>query len=202
MDTFYSLLDQYGLWAIALGSFFQSFVFVILAGILAADGILNISVVIVVAAVSSWVGHCFFYLLGYWLSKQHHLLSRSRIKTLIGTLENAIIHHPWESTFITQYGYGIRLVSATAFGFFKTNWFWFAWAQFINCTLWALLLSFIGFFTSRGFFSLPYPTRLPFGITLVSLLLLFFLFRTSRRQNTSSSDPSSRFHPEEQGKVE
>lgn len=30
MDTFYSLLDQYGLWAIALGSFFQSFVFVIL----------------------------------------------------------------------------------------------------------------------------------------------------------------------------
>lgn len=202
MSTFYSLLDQYGLWALALGSFFQSYVFVVLAGFLAAGDVLNITDVIVVGAVSSWVGHWFFYFLGFVLSKQRSLISQSRIKTMLTTMERAITGHPWKSIFIMQYGYGIRLVSAIAFGFFKINWKWFAMAQLLNCSLWAVLLSFIGFFASMGIFALPSPARIPGIITFISLVLLVFLFHKSRRNIPSLPIPSDQLHQKELSDVE
>lgn len=187
MEGAHSLLEQYGLWAVALSAFLQGYVFVILAGVLASRGVFNSLEVLLLAAISSWTGHWFFYGLGYWFSKHRKYLSRTRIETPVKTFERTIGCYPWTSVFIMQYGYGIRLVSAIAFGFFKVNWFWFGWAQLLNCTLWAIILFSGGFFAGLGIFALPSSAQIPVAITGLTLLLIAILCRRSRRLTTSVS---------------
>jgi membrane protein DedA with SNARE-associated domain len=187
MEGIHSLLEQYGLWAIAVGAFLQGYVFVVLAGVLATRGVFNSLEVLLLAAISSWTGHWFFYFLGYWFSKHRCYLSRTRIETPLKTFERTIGSYPWASVFIMQYGYGIRLVSAIAFGFFRVNFLWFGWAQLLNCSLWALVLFSGGFLAGLGIYALPSGAQLPIAVTGVTLVLVAVLCRRSRRLTTSVS---------------
>jgi membrane protein DedA with SNARE-associated domain len=177
MEEFQLILDQYGLWAVAFGAFFQGYVFVIAAGIFASQGVFRLVDVVVVAAVSSWIGHWVFYLIGSGFSRRRSFLEKTRLYKPIQTFDSTVKCHPWTSVFIMQYGHGIRIVAATAFGFFKINPVWFAWAQAINCAVWAILLFYLGYFAGIGLFALPSYAHLPTAITVITLLVIAYIFR-------------------------
>jgi membrane protein DedA with SNARE-associated domain len=177
MEEVRLVLEQYGLWLVAFGAFFQGYLWVIVAGFLAVDEVFRLADVLVVAALSAWLGHWFFYVLGQWFSRHRSYLATTRLNKPIQTFDQTITHHPWASVFLMQYGHGIRLVSAVAFGFFKMNLVWFAWAQILNCALWACVLVSAGYFAGLGLYAIPSGAHLPVFVTFATLLALFLLFR-------------------------
>lgn len=193
MEEFRLILEHYGLWAVAFGAFFQGYVFVISAGIFASQGIFRLVDVVAVAAVSSWIGHWFFYLIGYWFSRRRSFLEKTRLYKPIQTFDSTVKCHPWTSVFIMQYGHGIRIVAATAFGFFKINPVWFAWAQAINCVIWAFLLFYMGYFAGLGLYALPSAAHLPTAITVITLLVIFYISRKHWGAHSEKTDEEDKY---------
>ena len=177
MDEVRYLLDQYGLWAIGVGAFFQGYLMVLAGGIMASQDLLPITDVLLVAAGSAWLGHWFLYGVGYWLNRNEYLQPGGRFSRPVQALEKTIRFNPWSSVFLTQYGYGIRLAGAVAFGYFRINTLWFAGSQLLNCGSWAILLVFLGFFAGMGITELPSGTQLWTILALTSLVMLLLLVR-------------------------
>jgi len=171
-----NFLDQYGLWALALGAFFQGYSLVILAGLFVSQNNMNGFDVWIVAAVSAWIGHWFFFCMGRWLGRQRQCITNSKFNNRLNSLETTISDHPWSSIFLIQYGYGLRIAGAIAFGLAKIKRRWFAWAQSLNCILWAVILTGIGYSIGSGIFLLPqkYIRVAAIGITLVFVAVVIF----------------------------
>lgn len=177
MDEILCLLDQYGLWAIGVGAFFQGYLMVLAGGIMASQNLLPITDVLLVAAGSAWMGHWFLYGIGYWLNRNDYLKSGGRMSRPVQALDKTIRLHPWSSVFLMQYSYGIRLASAVAFGYFRVNSLWFAGSQLLNCGSWAIVLVFLGYFAGIGLMELPSGTQLWTILALTSLVMLLLLVR-------------------------
>ncbi|MBN1297188.1 hypothetical protein JXA80_10440, partial [bacterium] len=116
MGGLHGFLEQYGLWVLAFGAFFQGYSAVILAGLLVSQNFLDGFDVWVVSAVSAWIGHWFFFGLGRWLRRHRHRIAGDRIRQPLDALDDTIRAHPWMAVLFTQYGYGVRLIGAVAFG--------------------------------------------------------------------------------------
>ncbi|HPQ40489.1 MAG TPA: VTT domain-containing protein [bacterium] len=152
MEQFWGLLEHYGLWALAIGAFFQGYTLVILAGLFVSQRLLDGSDVILVSAVSAWIGHWFFYGVGRWLHRRRHYVRNPRINRQLNSLNHSIDIHPWIAVFFTQYGYGVRILGAVAFGLSRVRKSWFAVAQSLNCAIWAAVLFAVGYGAGIGLF--------------------------------------------------
>ena len=181
MEAFWGLLDQYGLWALAFGAFFQGYSMVILAGLLVSQDILDLTEVWLVSTISAWVGHWFLYGVGMILDRYRGIIKSPKINKKLDHLENTIKLHPWLSMFFIQYGYGIRIIGAIAFGISRVHRLWFAWAQLINCAIWATLLSGIGYIAGSGVHQLPEHALVRVSILLTMAFVLFAISRRRRR---------------------
>ena len=187
MEEVRYLLDQYGLWAIGVGAFFQGYLMVLAGGIMASQDLLPITDVLLVAAGSAWLGHWFLYGIGYWLNQSEYLQAGRRFSRPVKALEKTIRFHPWSSVFLMQYSYGIRLASAVAFGYFKVNSLWFAGSQLLNCASWAILLFSVGYCAGIGVTEIPSGTQLWTILALTSLVLLLLLVRRQWKREAGTS---------------
>ncbi|MBN1879016.1 VTT domain-containing protein [bacterium] len=170
-------LDHYGLWAIGIGAFFQGYLMVLLGGIMASQHLLPIGDVLLVAAIGAWAGHWFLYAVGHRLSHKRSETPGDGWHKPIFALERTIRNYPWASVFLMQYSYGIRLVSGIAFGFFRVEKPWFAWAQVLNCCLWSFVLSFTGYFVGTGFMAGTSGAQLSTILALFTLVTMLVLIR-------------------------
>jgi membrane-associated protein len=145
METAQQFLMEYGLWAVALGAFFQGYLLVIGAGLLVSRNILAFEDVLIVTAAAAWIGHLFWFYLG-------RCLKNSTFMKMIPGWEknhkfvNRLIDRKRKlSVFLLQYLFGLRLIGAIEFGLARIPAGWFAIAQIVNCTLWAFILMVLGY---------------------------------------------------------
>lgn len=180
MEEFLNLLNDYGLWALAFGAFFQGYCLVFLAGLFVSQQALDGPQVWIVAAGSAWVGHWFFFFIGRWLGKNRQLIHSQRLNKQLDSLDRTITVNPWTAIFFTQYGYGVRIIGAIAFGVSHVRRRWFAWAQSVNCAIWATVLVATGYATGSGFVHLPQQLVKPASLVLTVGFLVFLMIRRRR----------------------
>lgn len=145
MEWAQQIIEQYGYWAVFIGTFAEGEAVFVAAAALAAAGLLEPWKVIVVAAIGAFIGHLFFFAVGRWRGMQ-----------IINSFEFLRTHHPkankvldqyahW-SVFIFQYLYGTRIVAAIMFGCSSIEFWRFFLLQIVNCITWAIVVYTAGHF--------------------------------------------------------
>jgi len=118
----------------------------IAAGFLAFSGYLDATVVIIVSALASYVGHGTFFLIALYKREAFFALIRRFVKVNLLKLESLMARYGIAAIFISQWLYGFRLLSAAVLGLSRmgtTKYFVF---QFISCIIWATICTGSGYF--------------------------------------------------------
>ncbi|MBI4641078.1 MAG: DedA family protein [Candidatus Tectomicrobia bacterium] len=138
------LLDQYGYLLIFLGGFFEGESVLIVAGFLASREYFNIWFVILWAFLGDLTGHLVFYIVGRYQGKSL-IFKSAAIRKHYPRAEQFIQKYGTLSVFLSQYIYGIRLISALAFGVLAFEFKRFVALEILASGLWALILGWLGF---------------------------------------------------------
>lgn len=145
METAQQLIEQFGYWALLIGTFAEGEAVFIAAAALAAAGVLEPWKVVAVAAIGAFVGHIFFFAVGRWRGMQI-INSFEFLKSHYPKANKVLDHYAHWSIFMFQYLYGTRLVAAIMFGT-STIAFWrFFLLQIVNCITWAIVIYAAGHF--------------------------------------------------------
>lgn len=143
------LFQEYGYLIIFTGTFFEGETTLVLGGLLARLECLNFWMVIVTAALASYLGHVVFYFLGK-TSAPWILLRFPKLRHKIRQAEDLIRRHETTSLFITQYIFGLRLASALAFGILDMKISKFLFLQLMSCVVWAILFASLGYWLGES----------------------------------------------------
>lgn len=184
---------DYGLWAVAIGCFFEGQVVLAGAGVLASHNLLNPLHVWLVGFISAWLGHLFWFALGkIMITRGLNLSNHNRYGKTIDRIDHLIRNKPWLSVFFLQYLYGTRLIGAIAFGFSNLKMKWFAAAQSLNCLIWALCVAGFGYIAGESFHpATTSPLRILWIVLTLGLLVVWWRIanRHSIRQRMISAVP-------------
>jgi len=165
------LVEQYGYWAVFVWTFIEGETALIIAAALAAAGILNTWLVILVAACGAFVGHNFFFALGRWRGQQiiHAVPSFKKHAPKANMILDQYAH--W-SIFIFQYLYGTRLAAAILFGTSSISFKRFFFLQIINCITWAIVIYSVGHFLGFAGMHILHEFGV-WGLILIVTIILF-----------------------------
>lgn len=144
------LIAEYGYWAIFVGTFFEGETILVLGGVAAKLGYLEIEWVIVAAFVGSTLGDQLWYFLGYRYG--HWVLSR--FKSWAGPMERAFrLLNKYDTTFILSFRfiYGVRTVSSVVIGMAKVPPQRFIPLNIIAAAIWAVVVAYLGFSLGHAF---------------------------------------------------
>jgi membrane-associated protein len=141
-----ALVSQYGLVAVFAGAFLEGEGILIVAGILAGQGLLHPVSVWVAASLGAWLGHLFWFLVGRMVGRQHLLDRLTWIGDPLDRADRVIQRHPGAAVFLLQYLYGTRIIGAMAFGLTHLSLGRFLWYEALNCSIWAALVESLGYF--------------------------------------------------------
>ncbi len=146
MEAAYEFILLYGLWAVAVGAFFEGELTIITAGLLAGHNpeIFHISNVWLYALFGAWTGHLFWFYFGRYLKQTRMIGLIPGWKKNMRKVNRFVLKNPWTSVIFLQYAYGLRVLGAIAFGVTRVNIFWFVFIQAINCAIWAAIFSLLG----------------------------------------------------------
>ncbi len=187
-------LMNYGLWAVAIGCFFEGQVVLAGAGILASHHLLDPFEVWAVGFFSAWIGHLFWFGIGkIMITRGIHPNRHPRTGTTMNQIDRLIRKNPWLSVFLLQYFYGARLIGAIAFGFSRLKVQWFALAQTINCLIWALCVAGFGFLVGESLNSSTQSSlRIVWIVGTLAILAVWWWFVSRHPIRQESIDESSR----------
>ena len=172
-----NLLQEYGLWAVLLGTFFEGEAILMMAGGLAHQQILPLSGAWVVGALGAYVGHMVYYTLGKYLKGRDVFSLIPRWKPKIDRALPLIRKYPILSIFILQYLYGMRIVGAIAIGLSDMHWWTFIGFELINCLIWAGAILLIGYSATAAVLAwLPIAEKSLTGILIAVALTMGALY--------------------------
>jgi len=143
------IIEQYGYWAVFIGSFSEGEAVLAAAGALAAAGFLDPWAVIVTAALGAYAGHLFFFAVGRWRGIQI-INAIPFLRSHYPKANKVLDHYAHWSVFIFQYLYGTRLVAAIMFGCSTITFPRFALLQVINCITWSFVVYGFGHLVGIG----------------------------------------------------
>jgi len=144
-----ALLHHFGYLAIFAGTFLEGETILVLAGFFASRGQLALPLVVIAGAGGAYLGHVFWFWLGRSQGKAilhrfpHFEQQMTRTLALIERYGAGAI-------FLTQYLYGLRVVSAVVFGLSAISRRKFLLYQAISCAVWATLIGCLGFYFGRA----------------------------------------------------
>ena len=144
-----SLLEQFGYFAVFVGTFLEGEAILIAAGFFASRGYLNLPLVTVVAFAGAYLGHVFWF----WLGRAHgvRLLDRfPRMKRHFGKGIRVFERYGASAIIITQWIYGLRITCAVIIGMSKIGLVKFLVYEALSCALWAAVITFAGFYFGRA----------------------------------------------------
>ncbi len=143
MEWAREIVEQYGYWAVFVGTFIEGESVFIAAAALTAGGLLDPYALIAVAAGGAFIGHLFFFAVGRFagqrLFARFPALARHRHHA-----EKIFNDHAAWSVFIFQYLYGTRIVAAILFGTSGIAFWRFFLLQIANCLSWAVVIYLAG----------------------------------------------------------
>lgn len=139
-----SLIQEYGYWAVLLGTFLEGETILLLGGVAAQMGALDVSLVILSAFVGSTSGDQLYYFIGRW--KGQALLDRfPRWKRPASKVGEHIKRHQNLIILSFRFFYGIRNVSPFVLGIYRISILKFISLNIIGAALWAFTFTMIGF---------------------------------------------------------
>lgn len=145
-----ALIAKFGYVAIALGTFFEGEVVVVISGIVARLGYLDLFFVLVIVFISTFIGDQTFFMLGRekgneFLAKRPHIKARAdKVHKLIDEHQNKIL-------FGFRFLYGLRIPTLIALGTSKLSPKKFAIINLCNSVVWSLLFVYGGYFFGELF---------------------------------------------------
>lgn len=144
-----SLLQQFGYFAVFIGTFLEGEAILIAAGFFAAHGHLKLAAVGVVAFAGAFLGHVFWF----WLGRVHgvRLLDRfPRMKRHFGKGIRVFERYGASAIIITQWLYGLRITCAVIIGMSKISIPKFLAYEAVSCALWTAVITLAGFYFGRA----------------------------------------------------
>ena len=192
MEWAQQIIEQYGYWAVFIGTFAEGEAVFVAAAALAAAGLLEPWKVIVVAAIGAFIGHLFFFAIGRWRGMQI-INSFEFLRTHHPKANKVLDHYAHWSVFIFQYLYGTRIVAAIMFGCSSIEFWRFFLLQIVNCITWAMVvyaaghflgIAALGILEHYGFIGL----MLVIGAIVVIALLAWFGLHEYKTQHQKDAE--------------
>lgn len=143
-----SLLEQFGYFAVFIGTFLEGEAILVTAGFFAARGYLHIAPVTVVAFAGAYFGHVFWF----WLGRAHgvRLLDRfPKLKRHFGKSVRVFERYGPAAIVITQWIYGLRITCAVIIGMSRISVIKFLLYEAVSCAVWAVAIAALGYYFGR-----------------------------------------------------
>ena len=144
-----ALLEQFGYFAVFVGTFLEGEAILIAAGFFASRGFLDLFLVTLVAFAGAYAGHIFWF----WLGRVHgvRLLDRfPRMKRHFGKGIRVFERYGASAIIITQWIYGLRITCAVIIGMSRIGLVKFLVYEALSCALWSVVIAFAGFYFGRA----------------------------------------------------
>ena len=144
-----ALLEQFGYFAVFIGTFLEGEAILVCAGFFASRGYLDPYVVGVVAFAGAFFGHLFWF----WLGRAHgvRLLERfPRMKRHFGKGIRIFERYGPAAIIITQWLYGLRITAAVIIGMSRISLLKFLAYEALSCAAWAAVITGLGFYFGRA----------------------------------------------------
>jgi membrane protein DedA with SNARE-associated domain len=143
------LLHKFGYLAVFIGTFLEGETILVMAGFFAERGHMDVWIVSAVAALGAFIGHMFWFWLGRM--KGIAILNRfPRMKNHFGKGIRMFERYGAPAIFITQWLYGLRITCAVIIGISKISTAKFILYEAISCIVWAVTITFLGFYFGRA----------------------------------------------------
>jgi len=143
-----SLLEQFGYFAVFVGTFLEGEAILVAAGFFASRGYLDVVIVGLVAFAGAYVGHLFWF----WLGRVHgvKLLDRfPRMQRHFGKSVRVFERYGPAAIILTQWIYGLRITCAVIIGMSKIRLVKFLIYEALSCALWAVVITALGYYFGR-----------------------------------------------------
>lgn len=143
-----TLLEQFGYFAVFIGTFLEGEAILVAAGFFASRGYLNVVGVGAVAFAGAYVGHVFWF----WLGRVHgvKLLDRfPNMKRHFGKSVRVFERYGPAAIVITQWIYGLRITCAVIIGMSRITLWKFLIYEAVSCAAWAVVITALGFYFGR-----------------------------------------------------
>ena len=180
------LIQEYGYWAVLLGTFLEGETILLLGGVAAQMGALDVSLVMLSAFVGSTSGDQLYYFIGRW--KGQALLDRfPRWKQPASRVGEHIKRHQNLIILSFRFFYGLRNVSPFVLGIYRIPIPKFVTLNMIGAAIWAFSFTMIGFLLGEAHERI---LGKDYGLILFAILVLgALLLWVYRRWSTSRSSP-------------
>ncbi len=137
------LVQEYGLWAVAAGTFAEGETVLLLGGFFAHRGYMHPLAVWAVAWAASFLGDQFWF----WLGRERGMVMLGRWPKLADAVRRAdpyVSGHPVLAAIGVRFLYGFRLAGPIALGMTSMSAVEFALANLLGAALWAALFTALG----------------------------------------------------------
>ena len=183
------LVRSYGYWALLIGTFLEGETILIIGGLLAKLGLLNLSTVMVVAFVGSFSGDQLYFYIGYFKGREvlgkhpkweakvdrvHKVIERYRNLIMVGF----------------RFVYGMRIMTPFVIGLDKqVNVIWFSILNAIGAVIWSISIAAGGYFFGyavEGFIKdvKKYEIHVILVISAIGIILwIIHRYRSNKPQN-------------------
>lgn len=141
----HSLVQQYGLFAVFIGTFLEGETVLLIAGASAHLGLLDLRAVIVVAVLGAFVGDNFFFLLGRLFGPK--VIERmSWVAAAVPRVDRLLQRWRWAAVIGLRFMYGLRMAGPVLVGAGTMPAWEFLVANAIGAMIWAVLIGVLGYF--------------------------------------------------------
>ena len=185
-STLESIIRDYGYWALLIGTFFEGETILIIAGLSAHLGLLQLPYVMLIAFIGAFSGDQLYYFIGYFKGRellQKHLKWKRSVERVNKHIER---YHNFVMLGF-RFVYGMRISTPFVMGTsknIKTTRFFILNA--IGAIIWSVVVSAGGYFfgyTLEGFMKdVKYYERLAIIIIIITGIVLFVIHRYKARK--------------------
>lgn len=141
---YHAFIQEYGYWAILLGTFMEGETILLLGGVAAQMGALDVSLVMLCAFLGSTSGDQLYYFIGRW--KGQAVLDRfPRWKKPANKVGEHIKRHQNLIILSFRFFYGLRNVSPFVLGIYRISIAKFVTLNIIGAAIWSITFAMIGF---------------------------------------------------------
>jgi len=187
-----SLIQTYGYWAVLLGTMLEGETVLVLGGVVAHRGYLQLYRIIVVAFVGAVIGDQFWFYVGRTRG-QAWLASRPKWQAAMTRWQDVLSRHQSACTLLFRFVYGFRTVAPLALAMSGMSTTRFAILNAVGAALWALVISTLGYVLGDAAARLLGDVEhyeLAAAIVVIAGAALVWIRRVSRRRRGAGGDRS------------
>ncbi len=192
MELIQSLVDQYGYFAVLIGTFFEGETVLATAGFFAQRGILDLHIVILVALTGGFLGDQMFFYLGRFHGKR--VLTR-----FPNLLDRAVkmdeMLHRYHTPLIVavRFMYGFRIIGPIVLGMGRVSGLRFFIFNLLGASLWAVVVANVGYYFGEALqIVLADIKRFEIWLVLGVVLIGFAIWTVRRRRRTNDVTPTDK----------